>query len=209
MKKSIWMLTVLAGLVLGGGGAHAETSVEEMMKDRPIGSDDAPITIIEYASMTCPHCAGFNNNALPVVKKELIETGKARYIFRDFPFDKYAIKAAMLSRCAPPEKYHDVVDAIYKKQAEWTKEKNPLDGLNKIGKEVAGMDDGAFGVCMGNADLEDAIILGMKTAQTEMKVERTPSFFFKKSDEWLDKYPEFMDILNKHNKSAHDHDHEH
>ncbi len=178
--------------------------IAKMMQDRPIGSEDAPITVIEYASMTCPHCAQFNNDTLPIIKKELVETGKIRMIYRDFPFDKFAIKAAMLSRCAPPEKYHEVVDAIFREQAEWVKSPNPIKGLTDIGLR-AGMDAGFIGMCFGNPNLEEAIIASMKEAQTTLQVARTPSFFFKQGEEWLDSYPEFTDILNKNAKDEHAH----
>jgi protein-disulfide isomerase len=178
--------------------------VVKMMQDRPIGSETAPITVIEYASMTCPHCAQFNNDTLPIIKKELVETGKIRMIYRDFPFDKFAIKAAMLSRCAPPEKYHEVVDAIFREQAEWIKSADPIKGLTDIGLR-AGMDAGFIGMCFGNPDLEEAIIAAMKEAQTSLQVARTPSFFFKQGEEWLDSYPEFTDILNKNAKDEHAH----
>lgn len=178
--------------------------ITQMMQDRPIGSAAAPITVIEYASMTCPHCAQFNNDILPIVKKELVETGKIRMIYRDFPFDKFAIKAAMLSRCAPPEKYHEVVDMIFREQAEWIKSADPIKGLTDIGIR-AGMDAGFIGMCFGNPDLEEAIIAAMKQAQTTLQVARTPSFFFKQGEEWLNSYPEFTDIVNKNTKDEHAH----
>lgn len=200
--KRLALLAVLLPLL--AAPAIAETTVEEMMKDRVLGAETAPITIVEYASMTCPSCKAFHDNSLETVKKELVETGKARFVFRDFPLDKYAVKAAMLSRCAPPDMYHDVVAAIYTEQPKWTKMKNPIDGLTEIGK-AAGMDLGTIGACLGNADLEEAILKGMKEAQEGHQVKRTPTFLFREGEKWVDEYPAFTDILEKTRK-PHGHD---
>lgn len=181
--------------------------VAKAMEDRPLGNPNAPVTIIEYASMTCPHCANFNNRALPEVKKELIDTGKVRLIFRDFPFDRYAVKASMLSRCAPAEKYHDVVDTLFREQDKWTKNADPIKGLTEIGVSM-GMSEGFIGACFGNTDLEEALLKSMQEAQATFLIQRTPTFFFKKDEEWLPKMPEFEDIVNRF-PFEHKHENEH
>ncbi len=127
------------------------------MKDRSIGKDNAPVTIIEYASLTCPHCAHFDKEILPELKKRLIDTGKVRLIYRDFPLDAIALKAAMMARCLPADKYFDMIDVIFAQQDTWAKAKDPLDGQQKLGS-LAGMDAADFKSCTEFKDLETAIL---------------------------------------------------
>ncbi|MFN7113627.1 MAG: DsbA family protein [Alphaproteobacteria bacterium] len=145
--------------------------------DRVLGRDDAPITIIEYASLTCPHCAKFHNNSLATVKRELIDTGKVRLIFRDYPIDNYALRAAMMARCAPNEKYFDLIEVLFKNQDKWTKSDNPLRALAQYGN-LAGMDDDFITACMTNAELESAILKRQRDAQTLYRIRSTPTFVF-------------------------------
>jgi protein-disulfide isomerase len=208
MKNTFRTLALLLALTLPQSAAIAETAIKDMMADRPMGQESAPVTVIEYASMTCPHCASFNNDILPIVKKELIDTGKMKYVFRDFPLDRYAVKAAMLSRCAPADKYHEIVDAIYKQQKDWTRETNPIEGLTKIGR-AAGMDEGTIGMCMGMADLEDAILAGMQSAQRDYKISSTPTFLYMQNGKMLDQFPAFTALVEKNSKHAHDEGHNH
>lgn len=145
--------------------------------DRVLGRDDAPITVIEYASMTCPHCAKFHNEILPAVKRDLIATGKIRMIVRDYPIDNYALRAAMMARCAPNEKYFDLVEVLFKNQTKWTKSDNPLRALAQYGN-LAGMDDEFITSCMTNAELEAALLKRQRDAQTLYRIRSTPTFVF-------------------------------
>ena len=110
---------LLAGTVLPAMPAFAQSvDVEELMKpgalpDKVLGSEDAPLTIVEYASMTCGHCANFHKNTYPHLKKEYVETGKARFVFREFPLDPVASAAFMLARSVPEDKYFEVVDFMF------------------------------------------------------------------------------------------------
>jgi protein-disulfide isomerase len=145
--------------------------------DRVLGRDDAPITIIEYASLTCPHCAKFHNNSLATIKRDLIDTGKVRLIFRDYPIDNYALRAAMMARCAPNEKYFDLLEVLFKNQEKWTKSDNPLRALAQYGN-LAGMDDDFITACMTNAELEAALLKRQRDAQTLYRIRSTPTFVF-------------------------------
>src|SRR6202043_3004956 len=102
--------------------------------DIMIGSDKAPVTIIEYASMTCPHCAPFEEETLPELKKRYIDTGKVRYVMREFPLDALAAAGFMLARCAGPDKYESVVETLFAKQADWVVAK-PIEPLMAIAKQ--------------------------------------------------------------------------
>ena len=147
------------------------------LDDRVIGRDDAPVTIIEYASLTCPHCAKFHNTILPAVKRELIDTGKARMIFRDYPIDTHVLRAAMMARCAPNEKYFDLIEVLFRNQDKWTKSDNPTRALAQYGN-LAGMDDEFIAACMTNAELEGALLKRQRDAQTLYRVRSTPTFIF-------------------------------
>lgn len=146
-------------------------------EDRVIGNENAPITIIEYASLTCPHCAKFHNTLLPQVKRELVETGRARLIFRDFPIDGTALKAAMMARCAPNDKYFDLIEVLFRNQDKWTKSDNPTKALAQYGN-LAGMDDDFIAACMTNKELEDALVKRQLDARKLYRINSTPTFIF-------------------------------
>jgi protein-disulfide isomerase len=154
-----------------------EVDVEAAMAERSLGRDDAPVTVIEYASLTCPHCAHFAADILPEVKTKLIETGKMRLIFRDFPLDQMAMKAAKMARCAPRDKYFDLLEVIFKNQTRWLTTKEPEVALSQLGA-LTGMDEAYIKNCMGNAELETRITVGMSEAQNKFFVKSTPTFVF-------------------------------
>ena len=142
--------------------------------DMAQGDEKAPITIIEYASMTCPHCAAFHANTYPELKKRYIDTGKVRFIFREFPLDQLALAAFLLARCAGPDKYFPMIDTLFQQQKEWLIQK-PLGPLMAIAKQ-AGMSETAFNECLQNQKLIDGIE-DVRQRAIKLKVESTPSFF--------------------------------
>jgi protein-disulfide isomerase len=138
------------------------------------GDEKAPVTIIEYASMTCPHCAAFHASTYPELKKRYIDTGKVRFIFREFPLDQLALAAFLLARCAGPDKYFPMIDTLFQQQKEWVIQK-PLGPLMAIAKQ-AGMSESAFNECLQNQKLIDGIE-DVRQRGIKLKVESTPSFF--------------------------------
>lgn len=157
--------------------APAERSVEDMLTDRVLGDENAPVTIIEYASMTCGHCGQFHNEVLPKIKEAYVETGKVKIIFRDFPLNAPAVKAAMMARCAPEDKYFQLVEVIFANQARWTTAENPVQSVAQLGK-LAGMSEADIQACMGNQALEDGLLRNMQAGQSKWQVQSTPSFIF-------------------------------
>lgn len=155
----------------------AERSVEDMLADRVLGDENAPVTIIEYASMTCGHCGHFHNEVLPKIKEAYVETGKVKIIFRDFPLNAPAVKAAMMARCAPEDKYFQLVEVIFANQARWTTAENPVQSVAQLGK-LAGMSEADIQACMGNQALEDGLLKNMQIGQSKWQVQSTPSFIF-------------------------------
>src|SRR5690606_28511649 len=128
-----------------------------------------PITVIEYASLTCSHCAEFDKDTLPLLKTNYIDTGKVRYILREFPYDEFATSAFMLSRCAGEERYFGFVDILFKKQAEWAFTENPIEGLLAIAKQ-GGFSEGSFDACMNNRQIFQHISDVATKAKKEFKV---------------------------------------
>ncbi len=111
-----------------------------------MGPESAPVTIIEYASMTCPHCAAFENTVFPELKKKYIDTGKVRFILREFPLDGLAAAAFMLARCAGPDKYYPMVETLFNQQQKWAV-RNPIEPLMAIAKQ-AGFTQQTFEACI-------------------------------------------------------------
>ena len=155
-----------------------ESSVLNLSKDDfIIGDKNAPITIIEYASMSCSHCANFHNNTLPDLKKEYIDTGKVKYVFRDFPYNYPALLGSMVMRCIPSEVRYDYMNALYKLQNRWVVRENAItrQELYKI-MQTGGMTKENFDTCLSNVDLENKILQEVIAAQSEFNIRSTPSF---------------------------------
>lgn len=176
-----------AGLFLGGGSPvgpvseAAAQSADELMEpgalpDKVLGEADAPVTIIEYSSMTCPHCAAFHTGTLPGIKEKYIDTGKAKLVFREFPFDPRAMAAFMLARCAPDDRYFPLIDVLYKQQRTWATAEDARQPLLQISK-LAGFTQESFEACLKNQEMLDNIGKVQKRAAEEFGVQSTPTFF--------------------------------
>jgi protein-disulfide isomerase len=185
-------LVATLGLAAQPGPAYAapaksqqakDISPEELMRPGPLpeqalGATDAPVTIIEYASMSCGHCAEFHRTIYPKLKADYIDTNKIRFIFREFPLDIKAAAGAMLARCVgkdDPKKYHAVVDLLFATQNDWVL-KDTSEQLRRLSKQT-GMSDEAFNACLGNQSMLDAIKQGQDQAHEKFKVDSTPTFF--------------------------------
>ena len=155
--------------------AAADTPVEAP-GDRILGKADAPITIFEYASLTCPHCAAFETETLPKLKKEWIDTGKAKLILRAFPLDASALKASVLARCAPPERFYGFIETLFASQEAWGRSADPTPGLERIAK-LGGMSEDQFKACMSNDAIEKEVLAMRMAGAKQYGVESTPTFF--------------------------------
>ena len=118
--------------------AQSLPSVEKMVAERILGDKNAPVEVIEYASLTCPHCAAFHNGPWPKLKKEYVDTGKIKLIYRDFPTDQLAVAASMVAKCAPENRYFSIIKLMFRPQDKWRRAKNPHEALSNIGR-LAGM----------------------------------------------------------------------
>jgi protein-disulfide isomerase len=155
-------------------------SVEDLMQPNPLGEmsmgdANAPITVIEYASMTCPHCAHFSEATFPELKKRYIDTGKVRFMFREFPLDRLALAGFVLARCAGPDKYFPLIETLFAQQRDWVVEK-PLQPMYAIAKQ-AGLTQQAFEACLDNRQLIEGIEKVRSQASDKFGVNSTPTFF--------------------------------
>ena len=146
------------------------------LKDIVMGKAEAPVTIVEYASMTCPHCAHFATTTLPTIKEKYIDTGKAKLILREFPFDPRAAAAFMLARCAPEERYYPLVEVLFKQQEQWAGAANAEEPLLQISK-LAGFTQESFKACLTNQKLLDDVNAVRERGANEFGVNATPTFF--------------------------------
>lgn len=160
----------------------SEVPVAELMKpvglpDLALGPDDAKVTVVEYASMTCGHCAHFTTDVWPEFKKKYVDTGKVRYVFREFPLDNLAAAASMLARCTGKDKTFPLIEVLFEKQKEWAfGEGNPVPRLFEIAKQ-AGFTQESFDKCLTDQKLLDDITAGRTRAADVFGVSATPTFF--------------------------------
>ena len=156
----------------------ADVAKPQSLPDMAIGPANATVTITEYASMTCPHCANFNETVFPKLKSEFIDSGKVRYVFREFPLDIKAAAGAMLARCIAKDdapKYFAVIDLLFRQQNEWVT-KNTTETLMRIGKQ-AGLSQQQVEDCLKDQKLLEKIAADQKYANEVLKVNSTPTFF--------------------------------
>ncbi len=162
--------------------APAEVPVEELMKPGPLGEltlgpPDAKVTVVEYASMTCGHCAHFANDVWPEFKKKYVDTGKVYYVFREFPLDNLAAAASMLARCTGKDKTFPLIEVLFAKQADWAfGEGNPVPKLFEFAKQ-AGFTQESFDKCLTDQKLLDEVTAQRTRASDVFGVSATPTFF--------------------------------
>jgi protein-disulfide isomerase len=164
-------------------GRTTEVSVAELMKPGPfselqVGQTDAPVTIVEYASMTCGHCANFHNNIYPALKAKYIDTGKVRLIMREFPLDDRATAGSMLARCAGEGKTFPLIAALFARQEDWAfvPKENFVPELSKIARQ-AGFTEESLRACLNDQELMNKILTVRARAADEFGVNSTPTFF--------------------------------
>lgn len=146
------------------------------LPDKTMGDPSAPVTVIEYASLTCGHCANFATKSFPHLHEKYIETGKVYFILREFPLDNLAFAAAMLARCAPEEKYFDIIELFFEQQRSWAYSQDPLGSLTAFAKQI-GFTQSSFEECLKNQEILDGVNAVRDRANTEFEVKSTPTFF--------------------------------
>jgi len=170
--------------------------------DMSLGAKDAPVTIIEYASMTCPHCAAFTKDVFPQIKSTYIDTGKVRFIFREFPLDQVALAASALARCVAKDdsnKYFAIIDILFNQQAGL--QNQAFETINRVGKQ-AGLTEAAIKACVqDDLTVQKGILADREYANQTLKIDSTPSFFINgtlvKGETSFDGFKKIIDPLLK------------
>lgn len=163
-------------LLPGVNAANAQGTVE--IPDIMIGNPDAPVTVVEYASYTCPHCASFHKDTFKAFKTEYIETGKVHFIYREVFFDRYGLWASMIARCAGPERYMGIADLLYEQQQNWARAGDPAaiaDSLKRLGLQ-AGLEQATLDACLEDADMAQSLVTWYEANAARDGVRSTPSF---------------------------------
>lgn len=174
MARFLQALGLIFVLAAALPAAAQTVDVEAALADRSLGSPDAKLTVVEYASLTCLHCAEFHANTLTAFKERWIDTGLVRLIFLDFPLDGVALRGSLLARCAPPDRYFGMLNILFRSQDTWARDPDPMRGLGQVAR-LAGLDEGAFEACMTSQPLLDGL-LAMRQSAAAQGIKSTPSF---------------------------------
>jgi protein-disulfide isomerase len=174
MDRRQWLggtaaLGLLAALPLASASGQATVS------ERVLGDPDAPVTIIEYSSLTCPHCAAFHAGTLPAIKERFIETGQAKIVYRDFPLDQNALNAAVIAHCAGDDRYFAFLEAMFASQDRWARSSNPTESLLQLAG-LGGMPREQAEACLADDAMLDAVLQTRLDGQAEFNIASTPSF---------------------------------
>ncbi|MEO1198922.1 MAG: DsbA family protein [Pseudomonadota bacterium] len=160
---------------------NASVNIDALHEPGPLGevalgADDAPVVIVEYASLTCGHCANFHNHTYPTLKTNYIDTGRARLLFREFPLDPIATAAAMIARCMPEDRFFAFVDVLFQQQRAWAYSDSPLEEIGKISRQI-GFSQQDLDACLQNQSVLDGVNAVKNRASSEFAVQSTPTFF--------------------------------
>ena len=149
----------------------------EALAEKKIGDESASIKMIEFASLTCGHCAKFHNEVFPLIKENYIDTGKVSFVYRDFPLDKFALKASVIARCSGNDRFFSFLRVLYNKQKDWTRTEDPFKSLLKIAK-LGGLKNDEIKVCVGNKSIEDGILRERLNSTKTYEIKATPTIYF-------------------------------
>lgn len=188
---------VVAATALPGALFAQEAAPREVV-EMVLGAEDAPVTMIEYASFTCPHCATFHQSVMPQIQENFVETGRVKVIYREVYFDRPGLWASMIARCAGPDRYFGVVDLLYQSQASWSRATDApavMEQLSAIGRQ-AGLTDAAMEECMQDRDFAQALVTWFQDNAIEHAIDSTPSFIIDGEKVGNLPYPEMERRLN-------------
>ena len=150
-------------------------NLEKALSPRYLGDNNAPIQFVEYVSLTCSHCAEFHVKKLPILKEKYIDKGKLRLEMRDFPLDGLALRAAAMARLVAKEKYYKFVNVLFKNQERWSRNKDPINELKKMGR-LAGLSKGKIDASINQMELLEGIFKMRQQAEKIWNIQSTPSF---------------------------------
>ncbi len=185
-----------AGATIAAAPLHAQEA--PAIVEMAMGAEDAPVTLVEYASLTCPHCANFQINVMPQIKKEFIDAGKVRLVYREVFFDRPSLWAAMIARCAGEDRYFGVIDLLFRDQANWSRATDAeamMADLYAIGRQ-AGLTDAAMGECLQDQAFAEALVAEFQKNVTADGIEATPTFILNGEKVSNMDWPAFQARLN-------------
>lgn len=176
--------------------AEVDTST---IVEMTLGAEDAPVTMIEYASYTCPHCATFHQGVFKQIKEDYIDTGKVKFVYREVYFDRYGLWASMIARCGGPEKFFGISDLIYQGQSEWTRAGGApeiIGELRKFGR-LAGLENETLEACLQDGTKAQTLVTWYQENATEHDIQSTPSFVINGEKVENQSYADFKKLLDE------------
>ena len=170
------VLSSAAPKAVSAPSAGTSAALQIQSGDMVVGQAEAKVTIIEYASLTCPHCAAFHANVLPGLKERYIDKGTVKLVYRDFPLDGLALRAAMLPHCSGADRYYGLLGTLFARQQQWAAAQDPLTALGAIARQ-AGMSGDDFQTCLTDKTAEDKVLQSRMEADQNLGVNSTPTLF--------------------------------
>ncbi len=196
-RRIAWLLSLMAVIFVVACDGAEEAVGGPVVEDMALGQDDAPVTIIEFASLTCPHCAEFHRDIFPRIKDDYIESGKVRLVYRDYPIGPLAYTAAMMARCGGKERFFGFLEVLYRTQQSWVTAKDPVGALAKVGR-LGGMSRKTLDACLNDQELLEVIIRGRLDGENTFEVSSTPTLIINdKKYVGLKSYDEIRAILDE------------
>lgn len=195
--RILWATGLLLAVWAVATAAPAQAAVQ--LKDHVEGSATAPITVIEYASLTCSHCSDFYTEVKPQIEEKYIKTGKVKFIYRDYPIDGVGLKAAALARCMPDEQYFPFIKILFNNQKAWIGSPKPLETILKYA-EMSGLPSDKAKACLEDTDMMDAIAAQRTEATDKFDIKATPTFIFNDGEEkilGMTSFDKFASTLDK------------
>lgn len=194
-----WWYSTQSAPAVTESASTAASPVQAQELDFPLGNADAPVTVVEYSSFTCPHCATFNQGPYEQLKADFIDTGRIQYIKREVYFDRYGLWAGMVARCGGGERYHGIVEMLYEQQRDWAGANDPAQvaaNLRRLGRQ-AGMNDEELNACLEDADTALALTEFYQANAEADNIRATPTFVINGQQYQNMPYDEFARILNE------------
>lgn len=185
-------------LLIGAASAQAAEVDTSTITEMVLGAEDAPVTLIEYASYTCPHCANFHNTVFKQLKQDYIDTGKVKFVYREVYFDHPGLWASMIARCGGADKFFGISDLIYKGQSEWSRAGGKgeiIDELRKIGR-LAGLQSDTLEACLQDNDKAHSLVAWYQENATEDGIQSTPSFILNGEKVGNESYAKFKELID-------------
>ena len=176
MKKIKFLIVILFCISISNNSYSRIVDTIEALEKKSFGNENAKIKMLEFASLTCGHCAKFHNEVMPIIKKNYIEKGLIHFTYKDFPLDKYALKATIIARCSGNKNFFNFLDVFYKKQKDWTRTQDPFKSLLKIAK-FGGLKDEELKVCVGNKSIEDGVLKERLNSSKDYDITATPTIY--------------------------------